>query len=142
MIPQINILAAVDVIGAFRSGTLEGNCYLMDNSRSDRTSGQGSLQLSSAVTYGQVINWQVMPIDLQTFVEIKNILFFDSAGDQLDASADIPCAKLKKYGAPSGDYWAGIVGATIPGGLYYYQLELDMGRKVMSTGAVSSIFVE
>jgi hypothetical protein len=139
--PQINIMAFVDVIGALATGTLTGNIFMTDNSRAGHTTGRGTATLSSAVTNGQVINWHVVPVDVQTSVEIVSITFQDPS----------PCALLRKYGAPSGDYWAGYVGhlstATDPTppqmtpGMYRYVMKLDMGRKVMTMDVPASINV-
>lgn len=135
-IPQINIMAFVDVIGALATGTLTGNIFMTDNSRAGHTTGRGTATLSSAVTNGQVINWHVVPVDVQTSVEIVSITFQDQS----------PCALLRKYGAPSGDYWAGYVGILnstdqMAPGLYSYVMKLDMGRKVMTMDVPASINV-
>ena len=136
IIPQINIWSAVDVIGALKRGTLSGNLYMMDNSRSPLTSGQGTETLSSAVKFTQVLNWHVMAIDVQTHISINNMIFYSD-------EANPPCAKLKKYGAPSGDYWAGIVNleSAIKGGMYYYRIEFDLNGRSMLMDALPSIYV-
>ena len=136
IIPQINIWTVVDVIGSLKKGTLSGNLYMMDNSRSPLSSGQGGEALSSAVKFTQVINWHVMGIDVQTDIFISKIVF-------LNEEITVPCAKLKKYGAPSGDYWAGIVNpdTVIQGGIYYYQIEFDMNGRTMLMDSYPSIYV-
>jgi hypothetical protein len=136
IIPQINIWCVIDVIGALKNGTLGGNLHMMDNSRSPLSSGQGSEALSSAVKFTQVINWHVMAIDVQTDIFIRNIFFFTGKEDD-------PCAKLKKYGAPSGNYWAGIVNqkSVIEGGIYYYQMVFDMNGKTMFMDPFPSLYV-
>lgn len=141
MIPQINIVTVVDVIGALAAGTLTGNIYMTDNSRIGTTTGRGSGTLASGVTYTQVLNWQVMAVDVQTDVRISKISFYRN-GIPI-AAADTPCAKLQKYGAPSGDYWAGVVNlqGLIEGGVYQYLIEFDMGRKIMTMESFASIAV-
>lgn len=141
MIPQINIVTVVDVIGTLSAGTLSGNMYMMDNTRSELTSGQGTGSLSSAVRHAQVLNWHVWPVDVQTDVRINNITFYDY--DSTITPQDTPCAKLKRYGAPSGDYWAAVVNlpGVIESGLYYYQIEFDIGRKIMLMDDYASISV-
>ena len=136
IIPQINIWTAIDVIGALKRGTLSGNLYMMDNSRSPLTSGQGTETLSSAVKFTQVLNWHVMAIDVQTHISIHKIIFHSD-------DANPPCEKLKRYGAPSGDYWAGIVNleSAIKGGFYYYQIEFDVNGRIMLMDSSPSIFV-
>lgn len=141
MIPQINIMTVVDVIGALTTGTLTGNIYMTDNRRGSRTSGQGTATLASDVTYTQVLNWHVMPIDVQTDIQINKITFYRNGA--LITAANTPCARLQKYGAPSGEYWAGVVNylGLIEGGVYQYLIELDMGRKIMTMENFASINV-
>jgi len=136
IIPQINVLCVVDVIGALKNNTLGGNYYVVDNSRSPLTSGQGSESLSSSVRFTQVLNWHVMAIDFQTGIHLTNILFYRN-------EVDTPCAKLKEYGAPSGNYWAGIVNQSslIEGGIYYYKMEFEMGGRRMLTSQFQSLNV-
>jgi len=136
IIPQINIFSVVDVIGALKNGNLSGNYYVMDNSRSQQTTGQGTEALSTSVYFTQVINWHVAPIDVQTDIRLSNVLFYTKKDDT-------PCLKLKKYGAPSGDYWAGIVSlpSLIADGLYKYKLEFDMGGRRMLTTQFLSLYV-
>ena len=132
MIPQINILTVVDVIGALSAGTLTNNIFMSSNRRGNQTSGLGTGNLKTDVTYTQVLNWHVMPIDFQTEIEIKRIVFYRN-GAPITA-ANTPCGRLQKYGAPSGDYWAGVVNysSRIEGGVYPYLIEFDIGRKTMT----------
>jgi hypothetical protein len=132
MIPQINILTVVDVIGALSAGTLTNNLYMMDNRRGSRTSGLGTGTLSSDVTYTQVLNWHVIPVDFQTDIQIRKIAFYRNGVPV--ARANTPCARLQKYGAPSGQYWAGVINyqSQIEGGVYQYLIEFDMGNRVMT----------
>lgn len=144
LIPQINIVTVVDVLGALSDNSLEGNMYMMDNSRSKLTTGKGTGVLSSAVRHTQVINWHVWPVDVQTDTEITNIKWFKN-GRLITDSEDEPCAKSMKYGAQSGSYWAAVVKFpkmtkdgtpsgmedSIPGGIYHYQMEILMTQKTM-----------
>ena len=103
--PQINIMTMIDVIGSLSDGKLQGNIYMMDNSRSSHTTGQGTGGLGSVVQFGQVINWHILPIDVQTDVRITKVIWV----------GENPCLKLQKYGLP-GDmppYYAGIVGLDV-----------------------------
>lgn len=146
--PQINIMTMIDVIGSLSDGKLRGNIYMMDNSRSNNTTGQGTGELGSVVQFGQVINWHILPIDVQTDVRITNLIWV----------GENPCLKLQKYGLP-GDmppYYAGIVGLDIDnpppppidpnwlvkGGIYHYNLEILMSNKktmVMTTNPFLNI---
>lgn len=132
MIPQINVVTVIDVIGALSAGTLTDNIYMTDNGQGSLTTGQGTGTLSTDVTYTQVLNWHVMPIDFQTAVQINSITFYRDG--ILITAPNTPCARLQKYGAPSGDYWAGVVNYAhlINGGFYQYLIEFDVGRKIMT----------
>jgi hypothetical protein len=134
-IPQINVICVVDVISTLKSGQLQGNLHMMDNSDQPLTFGQGTGRLCSAVWFEQVINWHVIPVDFQTDIRISQITF--TYWEQP------PCLKLKRYGAPSGEYWAGIVNrpSEISRGLYYYRIEFDMGGRRITTDRFPSIFV-
>jgi len=131
MLAQLNIVTLVDVIGALSSGQLEGNFYIADNSRSARSSGQGTPGLITGTTYAQVLNWHVWAIDVQSSVHIEGIHFYRNG--ELITDADTPCAKLKKFGAPSGDYWAGVINVSslIEGGLYQYKIDYNLHGKIM-----------
>ncbi len=156
MIPQINILSVVDVIGALSTGTLQRSLYIVDNhpancaplpaddpppaghghrpprgqpSQTVRSSGLTTRTLLTHVTFGQVLNWHATGIDFQTDVQIKNIIFFRH-GEVITAK-DTPCAKLGLYGAPSGEYWAGLVNLKIKPGDYQYKIEFSMNGRSM-----------
>lgn len=160
MIPQINILSVVDVIGALSTGTLQRSLYIVDNhpancvplpadapphghthrghahrpprdqrSQRVRSSNLATRRLVTHVTFGQVLNWHATGIDFQTDVQIKNIVF--SRHDQVITAEDTPCAKLGLYGAPSGEYWAGLVNLGIEPGDYQYKIEFSVNGKSM-----------
>lgn len=140
MIPQIIIISVADVIGALSSGTLKNNLFMMDNRRTNRPSvGIGTDALTTNATYTQVINWHVMAIDFQTDVQINKIIFYQN-GTPVTAT-DTPCARLQKYGAPSGHYWAGVINyqALVPSGAYQYLIEFNIGRKIITADSFSTI---
>ena len=139
MIPQINIFTLVDVIGALRAGTLTDNIYMTDNGRGSSTTGQGTGMLSTEVVPFQVLNWHVAPIDVQTEIQIDTIAFYQN-GFPITA-LDTPCAHLKKYGAPSGQYWAGVLNYPdlVPAGIYQYKMTFDIGGKKMTADQFASV---
>ncbi len=130
MIPQINIITVVDVVGALSSDSLEENLFMMDNSRSRLTTGQGTDKLCTGVTFTQVLNWHIWAIDVQVDLLPHGIRWFDSSKKPLSEEKS-PCAKSKLYGAPSGSYWAAIVKLQeqIGEGRYYYQLGLEVNNR-------------
>ena len=141
MIPQINILTMVDVIGALSAGTLTDNMYMSDNRRGSRTFGEGTATLITDTTYTQVLNWHVMAIDFQTDVQINKIVFYRDGAPI--TKANTPCVRLQKYGAPSGHYWAGVINYShlIEGGIYQYLIEFDIGRRKMLREKFAAIHI-
>jgi hypothetical protein len=122
--PQVNIVAVVDVIGALSAGTLlNGNLCMMDNGDHDST-GQGTPYLCTAVRPGQVVQWSVLAVDLQTPVAIKAITFLGPGGE-------VPPTV---HGAAEEDgdtldlaHWAGLVPPVLSRGTpHQYRLELQM----------------
>lgn len=159
MIPQINILCAVDVIAALTAGSLKQALFMVDNhpangrpqpiphpfadrpSQAMPSSGLGTPALRTNATYAQVLNWHVVGIDFQTDARIEAIRFYRN-GEPVTA-ADTPCLRLGRYGAPSGDYWAGVV--NVPGaievGEYQYKIEFSMSGRRMIAEDFSTINV-
>lgn len=159
MIPQLNILCVVDVIGALSSGSLRRCLFMVDNhpancgptlaahppggrsSQGIGSSGLGTHALTTHTTFGQVLNWHVTGVDFQTDVRIEKITFLKN-GEPITAR-DTPCARLGRYGAPSGEYWAGVVNAppAIQAGEYGYKIEFFMNGRMMVTDDLSTITV-
>jgi hypothetical protein len=128
---QINIVIAVDVIQALSEQTLEDNLYMMDNNpfkNGQQSTGQGTDYLTTSCVPGQVIQWVIHAIDLQTPVSIKSIGFL--LGDECIAeqhqSHDIAGDNVSSR--PDLKVWTGIVPHTmVVGQPYLYRLELQMG---------------
>ncbi|MFJ8820786.1 hypothetical protein ACIREE_03285 [Streptomyces sp. NPDC102467] len=134
--PQVNIVAVVDVIGALSGGTLlNGNLCMMDNGDHD-SRGQGTPHLCTVVRPGQVVQWTVLAVDLQTPVEIRNITFLGPDGEAT------PTERLSGNG--DGDkldlaHWAGTVPLSLtPGTPHKYRLELQMYEGARSVLHVDS----
>ncbi|MER5862905.1 hypothetical protein [Kitasatospora sp. NPDC002040] len=132
MKPKVNIVVLVDVIGALSDDTLHnGNLSIVDDSAL-RSTGQGTTELCTVVSPGQVVGWSVLAVDLQTPVEIRSITFLDPEGRP--AAAEPPAAD----GAPPAgessageqldlDDWTAVVPPWMtPGVPYRYRLELRM----------------
>ncbi len=151
MIPQLNILSVVDVIGALRSGSLDGKLFMVDNSPANHagsgvggcvpSSGLGTDTLATGVRFAQVLNWHVLGIDFQTDVQIQKISFFQ--GGQPITAAGTPCVRLGRYGAPSGEYWAGVVnfGKVIRPGEYQYLIEFNVNGRRMTMEKYARLIV-
>jgi hypothetical protein len=129
----INIVTIVDVIGALSSGALRDNLYMADNGWG--SAGKGTAELATACYPGQLINWVVNALDVQTPVLIDAITFLDK--DDTAAAQGIVIAP-GFGGAPRSFYWAGFVPCYLPPGLYGYRLKLQMGRGSRSTMCVDT----
>jgi len=163
MIPQINVLSVVDVIGALATGSLNNKLFMVDNhpANQDPTAafrpaarkgrqgissgvpslGLGTDSLITGATYGQVFNWHVMGIDFQTNIQIENIVFF-RYGRPITV-AGTPCLALRRYGAPSGEYWAGIINleGVIQAGEYQYLIGFNLNGKQMMMENFATLIV-
>lgn len=114
MRPKIDIVVLVDVIGALSERTAEGNVWMVDGA--DGSTGQGTHALSTACHPGQLVQWTVRPVDLQTPVEIRSIRFGDVAAPPPPAGDDL-----------SLNVWAGVVPPYLTQGTTHpYRLELQM----------------
>lgn len=73
----ISILAAVDVIGVLSHGTLGCNIYMFDNNRSNGSTGQGTEDLKTMITFHEhksvELIWNVVPLEPEVFVEITEL---------------------------------------------------------------------
>lgn len=143
---QININIAVDVIRALSEKSLCNSIYVMDNSPFD-SPGKGTRKLSTRCLPGQTIHWVVYAIDLQTPVAIRRISF--RAPDALPdaASADGKHVNQEPAGRESTENpdlktWTGIVPSLIPGMIYYYQIELQMGNGQHSQLCIDSLSLQ
>ncbi|WP_157252707.1 hypothetical protein [Nonomuraea typhae] len=121
--PHVNIIALVDVIGALSDRSLlNGNLSLIDDGTFESRA-QGTPELCTIVTPGQVVQWTVLAVDLQTPVEIKNITFLGPGGQPIgpDDGQNGESEKLDL------DIWSGVVPSYMqPGVAYRYRLEFQM----------------
>lgn len=122
---QVNIVVAVDVISALSGGTLlNGNLCMIDDGAFHST-GQGTSDLCTICQPGQLIGWTVLPLDLQTPVEIKNISFLGS-GDGDDGPRRVDPGPMAG-GRPALNVWSGVVPPFMaPDVPYNYRLELQL----------------
>ncbi|MFJ4715579.1 hypothetical protein [Streptomyces sp. NPDC088785] len=144
MKPQVNVIAVVDVIGALsESSLLGGNICLVDNG-DFQSQGQGTPDLCTVVWPGQVVQWSVLAVDLQTPVEIKNVTFLGADGGSDGGSSDGSADGSADGGSADGDkldldVWTGVVPAHLaPGVPYRYRLEVQMYEGVNSVLHIDS----
>ena len=136
MKPQVNIVVLVDVVGALSERTLNnGNLSLMDDGQFD-SRGQGTPDLCTAVSAGQVVQWTAVAVDVQTPVEIRSITFLEPGVPTAGPPAlEAPAAEFPAAGespeheskTPDLKVWSGVVPYyLVPGAPYRYRLELQM----------------
>lgn len=121
---QVNIVAVVDVIAALSDGTLgNGNLCLVDDSWYGST-GQGTTGLCTVCLPGQLITWTVLPVDVQTPVEIKAITFLRADGTADRGQEVCPPGESADLAL---DAWSGVVPVSLAGREpQRYRLELQM----------------
>lgn len=142
---HVNVVIAVDVIGALSDRTLlNGNLIMMDNGPY-QSSGQGTPDLCTVCRPGQIIQWVIYAVDLQTPVEIKSIAFLD-AGSGLPALDGDDRGSLNQVDGGSSEsehleleVWSGVVPPwVVPGVKYRYRLELRMYEGENSVMSIDS----
>ncbi|MBW8481382.1 hypothetical protein [Actinomadura parmotrematis] len=122
MNPKVNIIALVDVVGALSDGGLgNGNLGLVDDSAFEST-GRGTPDLCTVVQPGQVVQWSALAVDVQTPVEIRDIVFLGPDGQ--------PAGPARPDPEPGENLdvnvWSGVVPYLAPGVPHRYRLELQM----------------
>jgi hypothetical protein len=141
----VNVVIAVDVIGALSDRTLlNGNLIMMDNGPY-QSSGQGTPELRTVCRPGQIIQWVIYAVDLQTPVEIKSIAFLD-AGNGLPTLDGEDSGSLDQVAGGSSesehhglDVWSGVVPPwVVPGVEYRYRLALQMYEGENSVMSIDS----
>lgn len=130
----INIVTIVDVIAALSKGTLRNNIFMIDNGAGSQ--GKGTALLQTACCPGQVINWSVHPVDVQTPVLIRAIELLHPASQTGENSPGFS-PRAVFGGEPEWHYWRGMVPWGMPAGLYQYRLTLQMAK-----GAVSTLYAD
>jgi len=68
----VEVLIAVDVAGALSSQSLNNNLYMMDTSGYLGATGEGTNELQTRVTNGEIITWSIRPIDPATNVTVQS----------------------------------------------------------------------
>lgn len=127
---KLVIFCTVDVIAALSTRTLQnGNLCMMDNGTSDSLH-QGTPDLCTKCYRGQLIEWTIVAVDLQTPVAIRNITIlgpygaYGSHDNSMSPSMQSTHFDANKLHLP---IWSGFVPwHMVPGVAYRYRLELQM----------------
>jgi hypothetical protein len=142
----IHIVAAVDTIQALSDGTLDNSLYLMDDGDYE-SEGKGTPELITLCYIGQLIQWKVVAVDLQTPVAIRDIVFLSpsqSAHYHLHAFSEKSLdfrhqqySEKELWHDPDLNDWSGIVPSHLVSGIkYHYRFELQLGQ---GTNSIMSI---
>lgn len=119
---QVNVLIVVDVEGAL-AGTLQDNVYLIDTNKHVGSGNEGQVELMTACQDGQVITWNVAPVDPTSDVEIASF-----TGQMINDKICLP----KQYTDADGTYWQAAVEAQGTTGNQQYSVFLTMDGKQLS----------
>lgn len=145
---RISIVVMVDAVGALSERTLHnGNLSLVDDS-SGGSRHQGTPDLVTVVTPGQVVQWTPIHVDVQTPVEIKAIEFLSGAAVPAPAGQAVPAHPVEPSTVPAAGaapgagadatdsdghenydllVWEGVVPyAMTPGVPYRYRISLKL----------------
>ena len=134
---QLAILAIVDVEAVQNTGTLIGNCNLIDNNRVRGSSGEGSGQLVTHVEGSQIVNWLVLPADI--FNGGSSPYITKIGGEAVDKGIMVPRVFESPEFGSLGIWWGANV-TTNHEGLYHYTLTFNVGGKEMDF--ISSIYAK
>ncbi|MCJ8270087.1 MAG: hypothetical protein MJK04_11885 [Psychrosphaera sp.] len=139
MIPQLNIITMINSVAILSDSTFNNYLYMVDNSRGQRTCGQGTDSLCTQVVGGQVLNWHLNPINIQMAVEFGDFRWYKD-GILITNPDDEPVEKSKLYGSPTTTYWAAIVKSGIKG-QYEYQFQVNLLGKMLWMTSFPRIYV-
>ena len=149
---KIDIVTAVDVQKALSNRQLYGSYYMMDNSPFYGF-GQGTADIITACRPGDLLNWKVHQIDLQTPILLKEVRFFGvepfrelDPGEHWNDHLEIEPSEEGTFFPSDHAYakrWRGRVPLIYPGYLYRYALKFQMSagvNSVMWTNRASLIY--
>jgi hypothetical protein len=122
MMNTINVLIVVDVEGAL-AGTLQNNVYLVDSNKYVGSGSEGQVELQTACHDGQIIAWNVAPVDPSSNVAITQF-----TGQMIGDKICVP----QQFTSPNGPYWEGRVEAQGTTGNQQYTVQLTMDGNAMT----------
>jgi len=127
---RIDILIAVDVVGALASGSLEGNVYLVDTNKYIGSWNQGQSGLVTACQDGTTLTWGVASVDPGDDVEITGF-----AGPLVDSKVCQPASNpIAGNGA-----WSGLVESQGQFASFAYTVTLAMQSSQQSFSAAVKV---
>lgn len=74
MANTITIVSIIDNVSALAQGALDKNIYLLDNNKSNGSTGLGTDELKTRVQPGDILVWTVTSIEPELYVGITDIV--------------------------------------------------------------------
>ena len=124
--PQTSITIAVDTayVAAQQGRNIGQGIYMMDNRVRNGSSGEGTLELSTACNNGDLIGFNVVPIDaLGTSGDSVVITGFTVSQGNVFTAAGTPRQQPALPGEPAGAYW---IGQALNQGSQTYQIQIEV----------------
>lgn len=120
---RINILIAVDVLGALAAGTLEGYVYLVDTNKYLGSWQEGQSPLNTVCQDGQSLTWSITSVDPGNQIDITSF-----SGQMVDQNICVPTPDSFIGNA----VWNGRVETQGTFANYPYFVSVAMNGKVMT----------
>ena len=122
--PQTSITIAVDTayVAAQQGRNISQGIYMMDNRVHNGSGGEGTLELSTSCDVGNLIGFNVVPIDsLGTSGDQVVITGFTVSQGNVFTAAGTPRQQPALPGEPAGAYW---IGQALNEGSQTYQIQI------------------
>ena len=122
--PQTSITIAVDTayVAAQQGRNISQGIYMMDNRVHNGSGGEGTLELSTVCDVGNLIGFNVVPIDsLGTSGDQVVITGFTVSQGNVFTAAGTPRQQPALPGEPAGAYW---IGQALNEGSQIYQIQI------------------
>lgn len=123
---RIDILVAVDVVGALAAGSLQGYVYLVDTNQYLGSWQEGQSALNTVCQDGQALTWSIAAVDPTHAVNIAGF-----SGPMVDGKICVPAPDP----IVGSTVWNGQVETQGAFNSYAYSLTVSMDGKQMSFSA-------
>jgi hypothetical protein len=123
--PKVSIQIAVDTsyVAGQAGKDIKHGIYMMDNMAGNGSLGEGTLELTTACKVGDLIGFNVLPINYLTTFESVVITGFATIFGNVFTSAGTPQKQVAPSGEPDGAYW---VGQAMRGGSSTYEIKIKV----------------
>jgi hypothetical protein len=118
----LSVLLVVDTAGALATGSLSGNCYMVDTNGYLGSWGEGTPALHTVCEDGQTLVWSVAPVSADAQVTITGF-----SGDMVAQSVCRPAVN-------AAGVWAGVVETHGAFASYAYTVTVSIGGAALSVG--------